>query len=348
MTPGPQAPRRYADSARPWWQRMLVSRDAAMIAVLALTVVVALATVDNFSSPVTATYLVLDVAPIVMLALPMTLVIITGEIDLSVASTVGLSSVLIGALYQAGLPMAVAVAVALAAGLLAGLVNGLLVTVVGLPSLAVTIGTLALYRGLAVGVLGTAAVTDFPDSWTGLVKAKLFGTVLPLVTVLLVVLALVFAVVLHLTSFGRGLYAIGLSNDTAVFSGVGVRRAKILLFMATGFTAALVGVYYTLRYGSARGDNASGMELSVIAAVLLGGVSIFGGRGAIPGVLAGAFLIGVLASALRLAGITSDVISILTGSLLVLSVVLTSVLSWVTRRRQTAAAKRSVQPPHEG
>jgi len=149
------------------------------------------------------------------------------------------------------------------------------------------------------------------------------------------ILAIVFAVVLHSTRFGRGVFAIGLNDEAAIFSGVNVNRTKFILFVVSGAVSALAGIYYTLRYGSARGDNATGLELQVIAAVLLGGVSIFGGRGALHGVIAGVILIGVIASALRLANVTSDVINIITGVLLVLSVVSTSLLAWLSRLRRS-------------
>jgi len=296
-------------------------------------IVVATLSVRNFGSPITMTYLLLDVTPILLIALPMTLVIITGEIDLSVASVVGLSSVVLGTLHQGGLPIEAAALVAIVVGALAGAFNGFLITVVGLPSLAVTIGTLALYRGLAVGLLGTTAVTDFTEFWTDLAKSKIGGTGVPTVMILFVLLLVVFAIVLHFTPFGRGIFAIGLSAEAAKFSGVHVERTKFILFVLTGTISALAGIYYTLRFGSARGDNATGLELSVIAAVLLGGVSIFGGRGALHGVIAGVLLIGVLGSALRLANVTSDVINIITGVLLVASVVSTSVLNWVRAKR---------------
>src|SRR3954469_10743849 len=136
----------------------------------------------------------------------MTLVIATGEIDLSVASVVGLSSVLVGTLHQHGMSIPVAGLVALLAGLACGAVNGFLVAYVGLPSLAVTIGTLALFRGLAVGILGTKAVTDFTEFWTDLAKSKIPGTPVPTVMILFVILAIVFAVLLHFTPFGRGIF----------------------------------------------------------------------------------------------------------------------------------------------
>jgi rhamnose transport system permease protein len=325
--------RTYKDYSQPLWRRLLLSREAAVIAALLLVIVVASFTVRAFAKPITATYLFLDIAPILLIALPMTLIIITGEIDLSVASIVGLSSVTLGVLHQGGMPIEAAGVVALVIGVVAGAFNGFLITVVGLPSLAVTIGTLALYRGLAVGLLGTTAVTEFTEFWTDLAKSKIGGTAIPSVVILIVVLAIAFGILLHFTPFGRGIYAIGLSSEAARFSGVRVERTKFILFVLSGLIAALAGIYYTLRFSSARGDNATGLELSVIAAVLLGGVSIFGGRGALPGVLAGALLIGTLASALRLANVTSDVINVITGTLLIGSVVASSFLAWLRSKR---------------
>jgi rhamnose transport system permease protein len=340
---GTATPRVYKDYSRPLWQRILITREGAVYAALILVIIGATLSVRNFGSPITMTYLLLDVTPILLIALPMTLVIVTGEIDLSVASIVGLSSVVLGTLHQAGLPIPAAALVAIVVGAIAGAFNGFLITVVGLPSLAVTIGTLALYRGLAVGLLGTTAVTDFTEFWTDLAKSKIGGTGVPTVMILFVVLLIAFAIVLHFTPFGRGIFAIGLSSEAAKFSGVHVERTKFILFVLTGTISALAGIYYTLRFGSARGDNATGLELSVIAAVLLGGVSIFGGRGALHGVIAGVLLIGVLGSALRLANVTSDVINIITGVLLVASVVSTSVLNWVRAKRTRPGEPRKAR-----
>lgn len=333
------ATRTYKDHSQPLWRRILLSREAAVIGGTLLVILVASISVRAFAKPITVTYLFLDIATILLIALPMTLIIITGEIDLSVASIVGLSSVTLGVLHQGGMPIEAAGAVALLVGVVAGAVNGFLITIVGLPSLAVTIGTLALYRGLAVGLLGTTAVTKFTEFWTDLAKSKIPGTAVPSIVVVIVVLAIVFGVILHLTPFGRGIYAIGLSPEGARFSGIRVERTKFILFMLSGFVSALAGIFYTLRFSSARGDNATGLELSVIAAVLLGGVSIFGGRGSTLGPIAGAVLIGVLASALRLANVTSDVINIITGTLLVASVVATSFLAWLRTKRARPGRK---------
>jgi rhamnose transport system permease protein len=258
----------------------------------------------------------------------MTLIILTGEIDLSVASVAGFISCVFGALWNAGLPMETIIPVCIVLGAVSGAVNGFLVSVVGLPSLAVTIGTLALYRGLAFVVLGDQAVTSFPRAITTGLQAKIGATGIPVWIVPVIILAIIFGIVLHFTAFGRSLFAIGYSEDAARFSGISVGRTKFWLFVLAGAIAAVVGVWWTLRYGSARGDNATGLELSVIAAVLLGGVSIFGGKGNLPGVIAGVGLLAILRNALQLARVPEDTLSMLTGGLLIASVVAPNAIAW--------------------
>jgi rhamnose transport system permease protein len=337
MTALGQAPvsegRSYADYGRPAWRRVLFSRELAIIFLLLVVIAVASAVVPKFATPVTMGYLLFDVTPILLIALAMAPVMITGDIDLSVGSMVGLASVVVGLCSQAQVPIGAAIVLALAVGAIGGAVNGLLVTRVGLPALAVTIGTLALYRGIAVGLLGTTAITSFDRWWTTLVKSKIAGSGVPTVMILYVVLLAAFVIMLHFTSFGRGVFAIGLSKDAAIFSGVNAERTRLILFVLSGLMSALAGVYYALYYNSARGDNATGMELQVIAAVVLGGVSVWGGRGALHGVVAGVLLIGVLSKALQLVNITSDVVSIITGVLLVLSVIAGSLLAWLQAKR---------------
>lgn len=323
--------RTYDSYAKPLWQRVLLTREFAVIALLAAVFFYSRSEVPNFDGPLTLYYLLLDTAAILLIALPMTLIIITGEIDLSVASVVGLSSVMVGDLHQGGMPIPMAALVALLVGAVCGAFNGFLVAYVGLPSLAVTIGTLALYRGLAVGLLGTTAVTDFPDKWTDLAKDRIGDSSYPVIMIPFLVLAIGFVLLLHFTPFGRGVFDIGRNDEAAHFTGVNVARTKFILFVLAGAVSAFAGIYYTLRFGSARGDNATGLELQVIAAVLLGGVSIFGGRGALHGVIAGVLLIGVISSALRLEDVTVNVINIIIGLLLVLSVMSTSFLSVATR-----------------
>lgn len=325
--------RKYNSYGRPWWRRTLLSREAAVLLAVVVVWLVAQYTVPYFGGATTLDFTLLDATPILMIALPMTFVIVTGEIDLSVASVLGISSVTLGLLVQAHTPIIPAMIACIVVGVVAGAINGFLVTVIGLPSIAVTIGTLALYRGIAVGLLGTTAITTFPSYWEGLAQNMIGTSGIPEVIVLVVVLILIFGVVLHFTSFGRGLFALGLSKDAAAFSGIKVNRSKFLAFVLSGAVSALAGIDWTLRYGEARGDNGTGLELSVIAAVLLGGVSIFGGKGALPGVLGGVLLIGVLDNALQLAGVSSDAISVVTGVVLILSVVAPQVLSRVRDRR---------------
>ena len=271
--------RSYRSYTRPVWWRLLLNREAAVIAALVAVILWAIYFVPFFGNQLTMTFLLLDIAPILLIALPMTMVIITGEIDLSVASVVGLSSVLLGSLVNHGWSVPAAMVVALLAGIVCGLLNGFLVAYVGLPSLAVTIGTLALYRGIAVGLLGTKAVTDFPSRWTRsgqgedrLHRASRRRDPVPGARHRVRAAA-------ALLVFGRGIYDIGLNAEAAQFTGVSVARTKLLLFVMTSVVSAFAGIYFTLRFSSSRGDNATGLELQVIAAVLLGGVSIFGGRG---------------------------------------------------------------------
>lgn len=340
--------RTYTEYARPLWWRALVTREFAVIALTALVVGYSILNVPNFDGPLTLKFLLQDIAPILLIALPMTLIIVTGEIDLSVASIVGLSSVLLGVFHDNGLSVPVAALLALVAGAACGALNGFLVAYVGLPSLAVTIGTLALFRGVAVGLLGTKAVTGFTESWTDLATGTIGSTSIPLVMIPFVVLAIGFSLLLHFSTFGRGVYDIGLNDEAAHFTGVDVARTKLILFVLSGLVSAFAGVYYTLRFGSARGDNATGMELQVIAAVLLGGVSIFGGRGRLHGVIAGVVLIGVIASALRLERVTVNVTNIIIGLLLVASVIATPLLSWAaTRLPRRAPRPEEPSPPKQ-
>jgi rhamnose transport system permease protein len=325
-------------------KRRLANWDSIIILLTVAVLVVASLTVANFGTSRNFTFLILDLLPIVLVALPMTMIIVTGEIDLSVASTLGLTSSIMGYLWNHGMAIQTIIPLCILVGAVLGAVNGFLVTGLGLPSLAVTIGTLALYRGLAFVVLGDGAVADFPWNYTGWVTGTLGGGSVPNVLILIVVLALIFGVVQHATPFGRSLYAIGANAQAAHFSGIRVARTKFWLYVLSGAVAGLVGVLWTLRYSSARADNGSGLELAVVAAVLLGGVSIFGGKGSLPGVLAGVVLLAALQNALRLEDVSGQALNIVTGALLVLSVLLPNIVTtvrgnWQRRRLRQSAAQ---------
>lgn len=339
--------RSYPSYSRPLVLRLLASREFAVVALLVGVFLYATANVQFFDGPLTLYFLFRDLAPVLLIALPMTLIIVTGEIDLSVASVMGLSAVVLALLhFEAGWSIPAAAAVAVVVGAVCGALNGFLVAYVGLPSLAVTIGTLALFRGIAVGLTGTTQYTDFPQEWRDLALDRISeGSRFPLVLVPIAVMAVLFLVLLHFTTFGRGVFEIGLNDEAARFSGVDVERTKFVLFVFAGAVAALAGVYFALVYNSARGNTAEGTELKVIAAVLLGGVSIFGGRGALPGVIAGALLIGVLSSALRLESVEDNQINIIIGGLLILSVVSGSVLGALRGRLRLPRHPGAPPPP---
>jgi rhamnose transport system permease protein len=315
--------------------------DVLVIVVLIAVIIGSSILVDGFATSRFWGFLLLDVIPIALIALPMTLIIITGEIDLSVASVLGLSSAVMGQLWLHDLPLPLILPLVVLLGAVLGAVNGLFITGFGLPSLAVTIGTLALYRGLAYVVLGDKAVADFPFSWTGNFIEALPGTTVPWVALVVAGLAVIFGLVLHATPIGRALYAMGNNDQAASFSGISVAKTKFWLFVLTGAVAALAGVFWTMRYASARADNGAGLELSVVAAVLLGGVSIFGGRGTLIGVMAGVLLLITLRNALQLADVPADTLTVVTGTLLIVSVVgpnAASMLRARIRRRRPATA----------
>lgn len=321
----------------------LANWNVAVIAVTLVVLLVASGFVDNFGTAQNFGYLVLDLLPIALIALPMTFIIVTGEIDLSVASTLGLCSAVMGSLWNSGLAIETIIPLCLLLGAVLGAVNGFFVTVLGLPSLAVTIGTLALYRGLAFVVLGDGAVADFPLLHTDWVTGNVAGTPIPNVLIIIAGLALVFGVVLHATPIGRAVFAVGASEQAARFAGVRPGRLKFWLYVASGLVAGLAGVLWTLRYSSARADNGVGLELAVVAAVLLGGVSIFGGRGALPGVIAGVVLLAALQNALRLSDVSNEALNVVTGLLLIASVLAPNLANAVRSALQRRA-HRSPSP----
>ncbi len=300
---------------------LLISWEALLVLLLLIGVVIGSVLSPYFLSSFNLEYaLPSNIMEIAIMALPMTLIIIAGEIDLSVASLLGLTSVVLGLLWQSGHPIWVAIVVALLVGLVAGGLNGLLVTKLALPSLVVTIGTLALYRGLAYVVLGDQAVSNFPTAFTNLGFGTIPGTQLPWSGLIFAILAAIFVVVLHFSRWGRQLYAMGNNKEAARFSGINVSRVKLVLFILSGVIAALAGVIFTARFSSARPDNAVGFELYVVTVVLLGGVNIFGGRGSLLGVVLAIFIVAVLQNVMGLVNISGDIQSLAIGLLLILSV----------------------------
>jgi len=326
--------------------RAATGRWEALLLGLILVVLIAGSVLsDEFLTTDSFTTGSLDLSEVALMALPLVLVIIAAEIDLSVASVLALSSSLMAALWNAGLPLEIIMPICLVAGAACGAFNGLMVTRLGLPSLAVTIGTLALFRGLAYVVIGDESVTDFPGVWTDRAFGNFAGTFVPNTIVLFAVLAVVFAIVLHATPFGRSIYAIGANEEAAYFSGLRVKRIKLILFIVSGTVAALAGIVISLRNSTAAANVGQGFELTAITAVLLGGVSIFGGRGTIAGVILALFLLGGMQKAILLSdSISSYWIQIVTGILLVGSVLGPN----VARRVREARRRRASHTKEEG
>jgi len=257
-----------------------------------------------------------------LMMLPMVFVIITGNIDLSVASNMGMSASFMGLLHNQGVNIWVAALAGLTLGTIGGMLNGYLVARVKLPSLVVTLGTYAFFRGLAYGFLGDQAARNYPEAFTYFGQGKVFGSLIPFSVVLFIIMAIIFGLVLHKTTFGRSLYAIGNNEDATAYSGIPVDRIKFIIFALSGFMSALAGLILAARFGSTRPDIGTGLELSVITAAVLGGVDINGGTGSMTGSVLSLLLIGLMRFGMGLLNIQGQVQGIAIGSLLILSILL--------------------------
>ncbi len=281
---------------------------------------------------------------IAIMALPMTLIIISGEIDLSVASIMGMSSALLGYLFGKGWPILAIFVIVLLVGAVAGAINGLLITRLGLPSLAVTIGTLGLYRGVADIVLGPNTISNFPTAYANIGVNPLPHTDLSFSAAVFIVLAVIFGVVLHFTPAGRSIYAMGASPEAAIFAGIRVKRIKTLLFIVSGVVCSFAGVLLTFRLSTSVNSNGLGLELDVVAVVLLGGVSIFGGRGTIVGVVLGVLAFAGIQNALLLTNFNQEAASIPVGVLLLISVFVPNMAAFTRRMRDVIARRGRATP----
>ena len=315
------------------------SWDTAILGLLAMVLILASTTTEGFLTSLNFSYIFSNTSEITIMAFAMTFLIITGEIDLSIASILALGSSMLGWSYQKGAPIWLAIIICLVVGTVCGFINGFLVTKVGLGSLAVTIGTLALYRGIANGILGENTVNEFPEAYTSF-GFDTFGTsFMPKTLPLIIFFGLLFGFLLHRTPFGRRTLAIGQSPEAESFAGINVVRHKIIVFTFTGFMSGVAGVIYTFRFSTAQADNGVGLELLVISAILLGGVSIFGGVGTMWGVVAGVLLAGSVESWLTLREINAQWRTIVTGILLLISVAAPVLVQKSKERRERKALK---------
>jgi rhamnose transport system permease protein len=262
---------------------------------------------------------------VALVALPMTFIIITGGIDLSVGSIMGLTAILLGVFWQnVGLPLPAAVGLAIVVAVAAGYFNGLLITRVRVPPLIMTLATLALYRGLAEGISEARSVRGYPEWFYVLGQGEVLGV--PTQLWILLVAIVIFGIVLSRTTFGRALYAIGHNETAARYSAIRVDRIKIVIYSLSGLMSGLAGVIFVSRVSTTRSDMGTGLELDVIAAVVLGGTSIFGGVGTIAGTVLGFTLIQLLKNGLALTGVKGDATIVVIGTVLILSILITNFL----------------------
>ena len=319
----------------PWPARVFPNHEWVLLVVLLFECVVFGLAGDNFLTATNAFEITRLSVEVGLLALALTPVIITGGIDLSVGSMMGLAAVVLGALWRdAHLPIAVASVVALVLGLAGGALNGLLITRLGLPPLIVTLGTFSLFRGIAEGLTrGIENYSSFPSKFLFLGQGYVGGFI---PTQLLILLAAIagYSWWLHRTAYGRSLYAIGHSAEGARYAGIAVGRKLFVVYLLSGLASSVSAIIYVAHLGQAKSDAGTGFELMAITAVVLGGASIFGGRGTVLGTVLGLFAIVVLQNGLRLSRQPAELAGILTGVLLLVTIVLNRFSTLTSRKRQ--------------
>jgi ribose/xylose/arabinose/galactoside ABC-type transport system permease subunit len=298
-------------------------------AVLALLVCLALASLaflsDRFFTPENLLNQGRLMSEVGLVALAMTFVIITGGIDLSVGSILGLSAILLGVFWHnVGLPLPAAIALALVCGTIAGLVNGAIITRFRVPPLIATLATLALYRGLAEGISQARSVRGYPEWFFFFGQGEMLGV--PFQLWVLALATVVCAIILGLTPFGRATYAIGANETAARFSGIRVDATKLWIYAGAGFLSAIAAVIFVSRVTTTRSDMGTGLELDVITGVVLGGTSIFGGRGTVIGTALGLVLIQALKNGLALSGVKGDGTIVVIGIVLIIAILVSAII----------------------
>jgi rhamnose transport system permease protein len=305
-------------------RRLILSDLAGAREAVTFVLLVIAFTVFSLASPfffggLNFSFILTDSVEIGLIALTMTVVMVMGEIDLSVGSTVGLSAAMLGGMVTQGVPFGIAVVIALATGLVAGLVNAALCIRFQLPSLVVTLGTFALYRGIAELIIGGNSVSTFPSWFRGWNTDYAFGQV-TYPQIFWVACILLAIVVLHRLRFGRHVSFIGSNPRAAAFAGIRVNRAKIIIFAASGLMSAVASLILVSRLQSLDNTAGTGFELVVITAVLLGGTDYRGGRGTIIGTALAVLLVGVVENGLELLGVSAQVTTACIGALLIVSI----------------------------
>ncbi len=300
-------------------RRLLISQEGVLFLIMLVSVLFLATRTDKFLTVDNLLQQGRFMAEVGLIAIPMTYIIITGGIDLSVGSILGLTAIVLGWTWQElGFPLELAIITGIISGTIAGFVNGLFIVRVGVPPLIMTLATLALYRGLAEGISEARSARGYPEWFFQLGQGELLG--IPTQLWLLIIAVVIFAIVLARTRLGRALYAIGNNETGARFSGLTVNRHLLFIYTFSGFMSAVAGYIFVSRVSTTRSDMGTGIELDVIAAVVLGGTSIFGGTGSIPGAIIGVVLIQLLKNGLVLTGVTSDATIVVIGSVLIFAI----------------------------
>jgi rhamnose transport system permease protein len=314
------------------WRSAFFSWPTLLLAVGVILFIVNSFASPYFLSPWSLSDATFNFTEKALIALAMALLIIAGEIDLSVASIIALASTMMGLALQYGVDTPGLVAIGLVTGIVSGMFNGFLVTGLGLPSIVVTIGTMSFFRGISYIILGDQAFKGYPESFAFFGQGYVWW-VISFEFVLFLVFALLYYVLLHRTNFGRHVFAIGNNPVAAQFSGIRVQRVKFLLFCLTGIMSGIAAVLLTSRLASTRPSIAVGWELEAVTMVVLGGVSILGGAGTIQGVVIAAFIMGLVTFGLGLLNVPGIVMSIFIGALLIFVIALPIVYRKIKERR---------------
>ena len=322
-----------SDHLKPWWHRAFFRWESMLLLVAATIFVINSLASPYFLDPWNLSDATFNFTEKALIAFAMALLIISGEIDLSVASIIALVSTAIGFAAQQGAGVPLLVVTGISVGLLCGAFNGLLVTGLGLPSIVVTIGTMSLFRGISYIVLGDQAYTDYPAALSFFGQGYVWW-VFTFELVLFLITAVIFGVLLHKTAFGRSVTLIGNNATATLFSGINVNRVKFVLFLLTGLMSAIAAICLTSRLGSTRPSIAFGWELEIITIVVLGGVNILGGSGTIVGVFIASFVLGMVTFGFGLMNVPGIVMSIFVGLMLISVIALPRILVKLTGTTQ--------------